>query len=69
MLTGLILEASGFVPNAEQPESAKLALLGLYAVFPMACYFLGATVLARFGLNEEEHARVRAALDARRRAG
>lgn len=65
MLTGLVLDAAGFAPNQEQTESAKLALKVLYALFPLACYLIGALILTRFRLDEAEHARIREALDAR----
>jgi len=66
MFTGIILDTAGFVPNQEQTESAKFAIRALYALFPMACYGIGALVFMRFSLDEEEHGRIRAALDARR---
>jgi GPH family glycoside/pentoside/hexuronide:cation symporter len=68
MLTGVVLDAAGFVPNATQTSSAKTALLVLYALFPLGCYLVGAAILTRFRLDETEHARIRAALDARERA-
>ena len=66
MLTGFLLSASGFVPNAEQTDSAKLAILGLYAIFPLVCYCIGAWLLKDFALNEAEHTRIRRVLDHRR---
>ena len=67
-LTGWVLELSGFRPNVEQTETAKLALLSLYALYPLTCYAIGALIFARFSLDEREHTRIRAALDARRRS-
>ncbi len=64
-LTGWVLELSGFRPNVEQTETAKLALLSLYALYPLTCYAIGALIFSRFGLDEQEHARIRRALDAR----
>jgi GPH family glycoside/pentoside/hexuronide:cation symporter len=66
MLTGYVLEFSGFVPNREQPESARLAIQGLYSIFPLACYLLGALIFSRFALGEAQHRRIRSELDARR---
>ncbi len=66
MLTGFILQAAGFVPNAEQSEQARFALLALYALFPMACYLIGTLIFMGFSLNEAEHQEIRAALQARR---
>ena len=65
ILTGVVLEAAGFVPNQEQGESAKMALRVLYALFPLGCYLVGAVLLTRFRLDEREHARIRQELDAR----
>jgi GPH family glycoside/pentoside/hexuronide:cation symporter len=65
MLTGIALSASGFVPNVAQTDTAKLALLVLYAIFPLVCYGIGSLLFARFRLGEREHAEIRAALDER----
>jgi sugar (glycoside-pentoside-hexuronide) transporter len=65
MLTGFVLGLSGFVPNVEQTPQAKLALLTLYAIFPLVCYLSAALVFTRFGLDEKEHTRIRRALDQR----
>jgi GPH family glycoside/pentoside/hexuronide:cation symporter len=69
MLTGVVLDAAGFVPNQEQAEGTKFALRALYALFPMACYLVGALIFSRFSLDEAEHRRIRAELDARNGAG
>jgi len=66
MLTGYVLQFSGFVPNQEQGETARAAILGLYSIFPLGCYLVGAWLFSRFALDEAEHARVRSALDQRR---
>lgn len=63
MLTGIVLSMSGFVPNEAQNEDTKLALLILYAIFPLVCYLLGALIFTRFRLNEAEYQKVRDALD------
>jgi GPH family glycoside/pentoside/hexuronide:cation symporter len=65
MLTGFVLQFSGFVPNVEQTERAKLALLVLYAIFPFFCYLIGALIFSRFRLNEREYAEIRRTLDGR----
>ncbi len=65
MLTGFVLSYSGFVPNVEQSESAKMALLVLYALFPLVCYTAAALVFTRFGLNEEVYRKIRHSLDTR----
>ena len=63
---GLTLQFSGFVPNVEQTETAKLAIKSLFALFPLVSFWCGALLLSRFALNREEHAQIRAAIDARR---
>ena len=62
MITGFVLGASGFVPNQEQTESAKFAILFLYALFPFFCYLIGGLILTRFSLNESAHQKIRQAL-------
>jgi GPH family glycoside/pentoside/hexuronide:cation symporter len=66
MFTGLVLQFSGFEPNVEQTETAKLAIKSLFALFPLVSALCGALLLSRFALNREEHAELRAAIDARR---
>ena len=66
MLTGFVLQLSGFVPNAEQNETAKFWMLALYSLFPLICYSVGTLLFTRFSLDEAEHGRIRAVLDARR---
>jgi Na+/melibiose symporter-like transporter len=65
MLTGFVLSSSGFVPNQEQTEVTKLALLVLYAIFPLVCYLIGALIFTRFNLNEAEYKKIRNILDRR----
>lgn len=68
MLAGFVLQFSGFEPNVEQTETAKLALQSLYSLFPLVCYLMGALLFTRFSLSEREHGRIRAELDRRREA-
>jgi GPH family glycoside/pentoside/hexuronide:cation symporter len=68
MLTGFVLELSGFVPRQEQTETVKLALRSLYALYPMVCFLIGAALFLRFQLDELEHDRIRAVLEERRRS-
>jgi len=65
MTTLWVLEVTGFQPNAEQTESAKLAIVSLYSLAPLVCYGIGAYLLGRFSLDETEHARIRGILDER----
>ncbi|MDH5737793.1 MAG: MFS transporter, partial [Gammaproteobacteria bacterium] len=55
MLTGFLLSLSGFVPKVEQTDLTKSAILGLYALFPLVCYLIGAWIFRRFSLNEAQH--------------
>ena len=66
MITGIVLQLAGFEPNVEQSDAAKLAMRILFAIFPLVCYAAGAVMMTRFALNREEHAKVRAQIDARR---
>jgi Na+/melibiose symporter-like transporter len=68
MLTGYVLELSGFVPNAEQSDSVKLALRSLYGLYPFVCFLVGARLFSRFSLGEAEYARIREVLRARNEA-
>lgn len=63
MLTGIVLSMSGFIPNGEQSETTKLALLILYAIFPLVCYIIGALIFSQFRLNEAEYQKIRDSLD------
>ncbi|MBT3898551.1 MAG: hypothetical protein HOF32_07695, partial [Gammaproteobacteria bacterium] len=69
MLTGFVLSASGFEPNVAQTETAKTALLTLYAIFPLVCYSIGALIFSRFSLNEAEYEKIREELDSRQASG
>ncbi len=65
MLTGFVLGLSGFVPNQEQTDTAKLALLTLYAIFPLVCYVAAAIIFSRFAMNESVYQEIRDSLDRR----
>jgi len=64
-LTGFVLDFSGFVPNQPQTMTVQIAMVTLYGLFPLVCYVIGAWLFSRFRLDEAEHARIRAVLDAR----
>ncbi len=66
LLTSLVLQALGFVPNVEQTDQVKIGLRLLYGVLPLVMFIAAAIVLRGFDLDEQEHARIRAELDARR---
>jgi GPH family glycoside/pentoside/hexuronide:cation symporter len=65
MLTGWVLQVAGFEPNVEQTDQAKFWIRALYSLFPLSCYVIGASLFARFSLDEAEHQRIRNALDLR----
>ena len=66
LLISFGLQASNFVPNAEQTESTKTILRVLYAALPFTMLLVGAWVVSRLQLDEQEHSRIRAELDRRR---
>jgi Na+/melibiose symporter-like transporter len=65
MTTLWVLDIVGFLPNVEQSDSVKLAIRSLYSLAPLTCYVIGTILLARFSLDETEHARIRKVLDER----
>ncbi|HEM47343.1 MAG TPA: MFS transporter, partial [Alphaproteobacteria bacterium] len=66
LATSLVLQGLGFAPNVEQSDAVKWGLRLLYGALPLVMYMVAASVLRGFRLDEAEHARIRAALDARR---
>ena len=42
--------------------TVQVVMVSLYGLLPLVCYVTGALIFSRFTLNEEEHARIRAAL-------
>ncbi len=58
LLTGFILQATGFEPNVEQPPAARLAIILLYSVFPLICYLIGAWMFSKYSLDEKAHAAI-----------
>jgi len=65
MLAGWSLQAVGFVPNAAQSVRVRDAIQAMFAFGPLLGGLLAAWVLGRLRLDEAEHARIRASLDAR----
>ncbi len=65
LLTGFVLDFSGFVPNVEQTMTVKMSMVTLYGLFPLICYAIGAVMFTRFKLDEAAHGKIRADLDAR----
>ena len=66
LLTGFVLQFSGFVPNQDQSMTVQVAMVTLYGLFPLVCYAIGAGLFLRFKLDETAHAKIRAELDERR---
>lgn len=65
-LVGWALEWSGFDSSVhEQSELVLNTMILLMGGFPLICFSIGAIAFTRFSLTEEEHARLRAELDAR----
>jgi GPH family glycoside/pentoside/hexuronide:cation symporter len=65
LLTGFVLEFSGFVPNVEQTMEVKISMVTLYGLFPLVCYAIGAALFSRFKLDETAYEEIRTELDAR----
>jgi len=65
LVTSLVLQGIDFQPNVEQTDAAKLAIRLLYGVMPLTMFLAAAAVFRGFSLDEAEHMRIRAALDAR----
>ena len=65
-LVGFMLFASGFEPNAAQSPASLMTIRLLICAVPLAFWSLGLLVFARFSLGRSEHARILAAIDARR---
>ncbi len=68
LLTGFVLEFSGFVPNQAQTMTVQIAMVTLYGLFPFVCYMIGAALFTRFKFDEAAHAKIRAELDKRNAA-
>ena len=62
-LTGFVLDFSGFVPNQPQTLATQVWIVGLYGLFPLICYAIGAALFARFKLDEAAYAEIRRKLD------
>ncbi len=63
--TGFVLQVVGFEPNVPQSEATKTGMLALIGILPAVCYLIGTIIFLRFSLNEAEHTRVVAELQAR----
>lgn len=66
LLTGFVLEFSGFAPNVEQTQIVKLSIVGLYGLFPLVCNLIGAYLFSKFQLDEKACTEIRRELEVRR---
>lgn len=65
LITGLVLQFSGFVPNMAQSDTTQFAMRTIFALLPGGCYLIGALMFSRFKFNEAEHSKVREVLSQR----
>ena len=60
LVTGFVLQFSGFIPNQPQTMEVKIALISLYGLVPLVFYSLGAYLLyKKFMFGEKEHAAIK----------
>ena len=60
LVTGFVLQFSGFIPNQPQTMEVKIALISLYGLVPLVFYSLGAYLLyKKFNFGEKEHAAIK----------
>ena len=65
MLLGGVLQLAGYTPGEEQTPETVFAIRALISFVPGVAFLVAAVVFSRFKLDEAEHARIRAELDAR----
>jgi len=60
LVTGFVLQFSGFIPNQPQTMEVKIALISLYGLVPLVFYSLGAYLLhKKFTFGEKEHTAIK----------
>ena len=59
-----LLGLAGYVPNAEQPDSARIALRLLYAGVPSLCNLVAIGVACRYPISRRAHRALREQIDA-----
>jgi GPH family glycoside/pentoside/hexuronide:cation symporter len=64
-VVGVALEVIVYQPNQVQPDSVRNGILFLMGGLPLIGYVIGIALFSRFDLKQAEHARIRAAIDAR----
>ncbi len=65
VLLGGVLQFVGYTPGEEQSSQTQFAIMALISFVPGSAYLVAAVVFRRFELDEAEHTRIRAVLDAR----
>jgi len=65
LVTGWVLQISGFVPNQEQSMTVQVSIVFLYGMMPLIAYTIGVILFTRFTLDEKRHGEIRAVLDQR----
>jgi GPH family glycoside/pentoside/hexuronide:cation symporter len=66
-IAGVVLQASGYAPGAEQSEATRNALRLFFVGVPFLLHGIAFAWLLQFRLDATEHARIRRELDRRRR--
>ena len=60
LVTGFVLQFSGFIPNQPQTMEVKIAFISLYGLVPLVFYSLGSYLLyKKFKFGEKEHAAIK----------
>src|SRR5262249_52136346 len=62
-----ILNAVGYVPNAEQTPEVVFTIKFLYSIFPAAFYVAALLVVLRYPISAAIHAKIREGIDAHAR--
>ncbi len=66
LITGYVLQFSGFVPNQLQSMEVQVSMVFLYGMLPFICYCIGAALFSRFSLDEATHQKMREEMTERR---
>jgi len=67
-LIGVVLDATGYTPNAAQSPGAINGIIGLIALAPLACVLATMAVMAFYPIDARTHAALKAEIAARKRA-
>jgi GPH family glycoside/pentoside/hexuronide:cation symporter len=65
LITGFVLEFSGFIPNVEQTQQVQIAMVFLYGLVPLICYCIGTYIFSKFSLDEKAYSAMRKVVDSR----